>query len=44
MDENLEKYAPLYPKSDLLGALFTGGMAGGVIYVLLNQFVQNVLK
>lgn len=44
IEEKLAKHAPRYPKFELFGALITTGTAGGMIYLLLNQFVKNVFK
>lgn len=42
--EKLKKYSPLFPTFDFLAALFTTGTAGGVLYVLLDNFVKEALK
>jgi len=42
--EKLKKYSPLFPTSDFLAALFTTGTAGGVLYVLLDNFIKEALK
>lgn len=44
ISEKLKKYSPLFPISDFLAALFTTGTAGGVLYVLLDNFVKEALK
>jgi hypothetical protein len=41
--EELGKYAPLFPKSNLWAALFTYG-AGGLAYYFLDQLVKNAFK
>lgn len=44
ISEKLKKYSPLFPTSDFLAALFTTGTAGGVLYVLLDNFIKEALK
>lgn len=44
MAEKLKKYSPLFPTSDFLAALFTTGTAGGVLYVLIDNFIKEALK
>jgi HEAT repeat protein len=44
MAKKLQDYAPIFPPWAFLGALLTTGTAGGILYVLLNQIVQNALQ
>ena len=44
MADKLRKYAPLFPTSDFLTALFATGTAGGWVYYLLEQLVRSAFK
>lgn len=44
MAKKLQDYAPTFPPWEFLGALLTTGTAGGILYVLFSQFIQNVLS
>lgn len=41
MREKLKKYSPQVPTSTFLGALFTTGTTGEIIYFMLNQLIKN---
>ena len=41
--KKLQDDAPTFPPWEFLGALLTTGTAGGILYVLFSQFIQNVL-
>jgi hypothetical protein len=43
MAKKLQDYSPVFPPLPILAALLTSGTAGGILYALLNQIVQNSL-
>ncbi|HEY6540426.1 MAG TPA: hypothetical protein VIZ18_05790, partial [Ktedonobacteraceae bacterium] len=43
MAKTLQDSAPTFPPWEFLGALLTTGTAGGILYVLFSQFIQNIL-
>lgn len=43
MAKKLQEYAPIFPPWAFLGALLTSGTAGGILYALLSQMIQNTL-
>ena len=44
VDEQIKKYAPLYPTFHFLAALITSGTAGGLAFFLLDNFIKGLFK